>query len=78
VLLTNEELFRGSGGPGSDSVRLYFHIEEPVDVLHKRIVGEPDVRIVQGPTDQHWNDRTLMVRDPWGVLLVFSNPVTVV
>jgi uncharacterized glyoxalase superfamily protein PhnB len=76
LLLTNEDLFRDGERVGSGSVRLYFHIEEPVDALHARIAALHDGYIVQGPTDQHWNDRTLMVRDPWGVLLVFSNPVS--
>lgn len=76
VLLTNEELFRDSGhSGGGGSVRLYFHLEGSVDALHTRIAGQPDVEIVQPPTNQHWGDRTMIVRDPWGVLLVFSNPV---
>lgn len=75
LMLTNEELFRDGGGDGRGPVRLYFHMDEAVDALHERIASQPDVEIVQEPTDQHWNDRTLIVRDPWGVLLVFSNPV---
>jgi uncharacterized glyoxalase superfamily protein PhnB len=78
VLLTNEELFRDGGNAGPGSVRLYFHLEESVDTIHKRIADQSEVYVVQGPTDQHWDDRTLIVRDPWGVLLVFSNPVSVV
>lgn len=75
MLLTNEELFRDSGSAGSGPVRLYFHLEGSVDDLHARIVDQQDVTIVQGPTDQHWGDRTVIVRDPWDVLLVFSNQV---
>jgi PhnB protein len=75
VLLTNEQVFADASGPGSGIVRLYFHLETPVDDLHARIAHQPDVTIVQGPTDQHWGDRTIIVRDPWGALLVFSNPV---
>jgi PhnB protein len=75
LLLSNEELFRDEGNTGGGSVRLYFHIEGSVDDLHARIADQPDVTVVQPPTDQHWGDRTLIVRDPWGVLLVFSNPV---
>lgn len=74
LLLTREELFADGGGNGRGPVRLYFHIETPVDDLLDRITGQPGVEIVQPPTDQHWGDRTLIVRDPWGVLLVFSNP----
>lgn len=74
VLLTNERVF-ADAGTGSGAVRLYFHLETRVDDLLDRITGQPGVTIVQGPTNQHWGDRTLIVRDPWGVLLVFSNPV---
>lgn len=73
INLTNDELFRDQGNTGSGSVRLYFHLDAPVDDLHERIANQPDVVIVQGPTDQHWGDRTVIVRDPWGVLLYFSN-----
>lgn len=76
INLTNDEAFRDEGSGGGGSVRLYFHLDAPVDDLHHRIASQPDVTIVQGPTDQHWGDRTLFVRDPWGVLLVFSNGIT--
>jgi uncharacterized glyoxalase superfamily protein PhnB len=69
ILLTNEVLFRGSG-PGN--VRLYFHLAGSVDDLHERIAGQPGIDIIQGPTDQHWGDRTVIVRDPWEAVLVFS------
>lgn len=75
INLTNEELFGDEGNTGGGSVRLYFHLQGSVDELHERISTQPDVRVVQGPTDQHWGDRTLMVRDPWGVLLIFSNRI---
>ena len=75
MLLTNEEFFRDRGSAGAGSVRLYFHLEGSVDDLHARISGHQDATILQGPTDQHWGDRTVIVRDPWGGLLVFSNPV---
>jgi uncharacterized glyoxalase superfamily protein PhnB len=75
VLLTREELFANDGAAGPGAVHLYFHLGTSVDVLHERVREQPDVAIVQPPTDQHWGDRTLMIRDPWGVLLVFSNPV---
>lgn len=74
IMLTNEELFRDGATPASGPVRLYFHLRRSVDELHTRIADQPDVTIVQEPTSQHWGDRTLMARDPWGVLLVFSNP----
>jgi PhnB protein len=74
VLLSNEELFRDGGPSGGGNVRLYFHVQTPVDDLYRRFSRGPDVVIVQPPTDQHWGDRTVIVRDPWGVLLVFSNP----
>jgi uncharacterized glyoxalase superfamily protein PhnB len=73
MLLTNEELFRDSGIAGSGPVRLYFHLDGSVDDLHARIVDQQDVTIVQGPTDQHWGDRNVIGRDPWDVMLVFSN-----
>lgn len=76
INLTNEAFFRGEGNTGGGSVRLYFHLDSPVDELHTRLSAHPDVSIVQEPTDQHWGDRTLTVRDPWGVLLIFSNGVT--
>jgi PhnB protein len=75
LLLSNEELFRNDANSGSGSVRLYFHLQRSVDDLYALIADQPDVAIVQPPTDQHWGDRTVIVRDPWGVLLVFSNPV---
>lgn len=75
LLLTNEETFRDAGSTGGGSVRLYFHVLAPVDMLAERFTAVEDVEIVQGPTDQHWGDRTLIVRDPWGVLLVFSNGI---
>lgn len=74
-LLSNEETFRDAGNTGGGSVRLYFHLEMPVDVLAERIAGVEGAEMVQGPTDQHWGDRTLIIRDPWGVLLVFSNGI---
>jgi uncharacterized glyoxalase superfamily protein PhnB len=74
VLLSNEELFRDGGATGGGNVRLYFHLQSQVDDLYRRFSQGPDVVIVQPPTDQHWDDRTLMVRDPWDVLLVFSSP----
>ena len=73
VLLTREQLFADPDSTGSGIVRLYFHLVSPVDDFFDRITGQPNVSIVQEPTDQHWGDRTLIVRDPWGVLLVFSN-----
>ena len=76
ILLTNEELFRDTGGSGSGPIRLYFHLRGSVDDLHARVADHQDVTIVQGPTDQHWGDRTVIVRDPWTVLLVFSNPAS--
>ena len=75
LLLTREELFAAQGGTGAGIVRLYFHLESSVDDLLDRITGQPGVTIVQPPTNQHWGDRTLIVRDPWGVVLVFSNSV---
>jgi uncharacterized glyoxalase superfamily protein PhnB len=74
INLTNEELFRDEGNTGGGSVRLYFHLDASIDDMHDRIATQPEVKIIQPPTDQHWGDRTLMVRDPWGVMLVFSNP----
>lgn len=73
--LTNDAFFRHEGTSGGGSVRLYFHLDGPIDTLHERIAGKPDVEMLQGPTDQHWGDRTLAVRDPWGVVLVFSNGI---
>src|SRR5688500_12922106 len=75
MLLSNEELFRDDGATGGVAVLRNFHLQTPVDDLYRRFSQGPDVSIVQPPTDQHWGDRTLIVRDPWGVLLVFSNPV---
>ncbi len=63
----------GGAGEGSGHVRLYFHLREPVDALHRRIAGDADVEVTQAPTDQWWGDRTLTLRDPWGTVLVFSN-----
>lgn len=75
ILLTREELFRADGSIGSGPARLYFHPGRSVEELYASTANQPDIRIVQPPTDQHWGDRTVIVRDPWDVLLVFSNPV---
>jgi uncharacterized glyoxalase superfamily protein PhnB len=73
LLLTNEVLFQDGGQQGRGPVRLYFNLDGPVDDLHLQLKDRPEVDVVQSPTDQHWGQRTLIVRDPWGVLLVFSN-----
>ena len=75
-LLSNEGTFRDAGNTGGGSVRLYFHLQVPVDTLAQRFANAEGAEVVQGPTDQHWGDRTLIIRDPWGVLLVFSNGIT--
>jgi uncharacterized glyoxalase superfamily protein PhnB len=75
VLLTREEVFAVDGATRTGSAHLYFHLETPVDELYGRYRDQPDLAIVQPPTDQHWGDRTLLIRDPWGVLLVFSNAI---
>jgi uncharacterized glyoxalase superfamily protein PhnB len=75
LLITRDPAMALDGaGEGSGHVRLYFHLREPVDALHGRIAGDDSVEVVQAPTDQWWGDRTVILRDPWGTLLVFSNP----
>jgi hypothetical protein len=77
MLITRDPVLALSGaGQGSGHVRLYVHLGAPVDDLHERVRGVPEVEVVQGPSDQHWGDRTLILRDPWGTLLVFSSPIT--
>ncbi len=77
VLITRDPAMAlGAAGEGSGHVRLYFHLRDSVDVLHAQVSGKTDVEIVQAPTDQWWGDRTLILRDPWGTVLVFSNPTS--
>lgn len=74
LLITRDPAMALDGaGEGSGHVRFYFHLREPVDALHERVADEADVEVVQEPTDQWWGDRTLILRDPWGTALVFSN-----
>lgn len=77
LLITRDPaLALGGVGQGSGHVRLYFHLRQPVDALHETIAKVEDVEIMQEPTDQWWGDRTLIVRDLWGTVLVFSNAPT--
>jgi PhnB protein len=74
LLITRDPAMSLDGsGKGSGHVRLYFHLGQSVTALHERVAGEADVEVVQEPTDQWWGDRTLILRDPWGTVLVLSN-----
>ena len=53
-----------------DGLALYLTTED-VDAYHDAISGKAGVEVVEGPTDQFWGDRTIMVRDPWGLHLWF-------
>jgi hypothetical protein len=66
----------GGAGQGSGHARLYFHLGPAVDGLHDCVKDFPDVEVAQGPTDQWWGDRTVILRDPWGTVLVFANSET--
>jgi len=74
VLLSRDPAMALDGDLGSGHVRLYFHLDTAIERLHDRIRDDADVDVVQEPTTQWWGDRTLILRDPWGTLLVFSNP----
>lgn len=54
-----------------DGLVLYL-MTENVDAYHDRISGKDTVNIVEGLTDQFWGDRTVTVRDPWGLHLQFA------
>lgn len=74
VLMTRDPAMALDGaGEGSGHVRLYFHLGQPIEALHERVADADDVEVVQGPTDQWWGDRTVILRDPWGTVLVFSH-----
>ena len=75
LLITRDPAMALGGGEGSGHVRLYFHLRDSVDDMHARVSGAVDVQVVQAPTDQWWGDRTLILRDPWGTVLVLSNSV---
>ncbi|HYH12876.1 MAG TPA: VOC family protein [Thermomicrobiales bacterium] len=74
VLLSRDSALALTGDLGSGHVRLYFHLGSSVDMLHASVRDLPDVEVVQVPTTQWWGDRTMILRDPWGTLLVFSSP----
>jgi hypothetical protein len=54
VLLTREALFANDGATGPGAVHPSLHLETSVDALHERVREQPDVALVQPPTDQHW------------------------
>lgn len=74
VLLTRDSALALDGDLGSGHLRLYVHLDASIEHLHDRAKAYSDVEIVQEPVTQWWGDRTLILRDPWGTLLVFSNP----
>ncbi len=73
LMTRNPVLALDGSGQGSGHVRLYFHVGTSVDGLHDCVKHFEDVEVVQGPTDQWVGDRTVILRDPWGTVLVFSN-----
>ena len=73
MLITRDPALALGAERGSGHVRLYVHLGSPVDDLHDRVKTAADVEVAQGPADQHWGDRTVILRDPWDTLLVFSN-----
>lgn len=73
-LLSNDEALSVDDARGSGGIRLYFHLDDSIDTLYKRWQVDPRVFVVDVPRDQDWGDRTLIIRDPWGNLLIFSNP----
>ena len=56
-------------GASHDGVLVEFQEEGPeaVDAVHERVSGQAEV--VQPPTDMPWGNRSLLLRDPDGVLV---------
>jgi uncharacterized glyoxalase superfamily protein PhnB len=63
----------GSGALDPDGLTL-FYSSEGVDAYHDEVSGR-GVDIAEGLTDQFWGDRTFIVRDPWGLHLMFGQTV---
>ena len=63
----------GSGALNPEGLTIFVSSED-VDAYHDELsVHEADV--VEGLTDQFWGDRTFIVRDPWGLHLMFGQTV---
>jgi uncharacterized glyoxalase superfamily protein PhnB len=63
----------GSSALNPDGLMLFISSEN-VDAYHDEVAGR-DVDITEGLTDQFWGDRTFIVRDPWGLHLMFGQTV---
>jgi uncharacterized glyoxalase superfamily protein PhnB len=60
-------------GEGGDGVVLYVYMDGDIDgYFHERVKQAEGVRILHGPQDQPWNDRTFGIKDPWGYELHFA------
>lgn len=63
----------GSGVLNPDGLTLYISSED-VDAYHDQVAGR-GVDVAEGLTDQFWGDRTFIVRDPWGLHIMFGQTV---
>ncbi|MEZ4520261.1 MAG: glyoxalase superfamily protein [Thermomicrobiales bacterium] len=63
----------GGGALNPDGLMLFVSVDN-VDGYHDELAGR-DVDIAEGLTDQFWGDRTFVVRDPWGLHLMFGQTV---
>lgn len=63
----------GSSPLNPDGLTLSFSAED-VDAYHDEVAAR-GVDIVEGLTDQFWGDRTFIVRDPWGLHLMFYQTI---
>ncbi len=61
------------GALNPDGLSLFVPSED-VDAYHDTLAAR-DVDIAEGLTDQFWGDRTFVVRDPWGLHLMFGQTV---
>jgi PhnB protein len=54
-------------------VELYVHIDD-VDAYHDEVTGR-GLRVATPPTTQWWGDRTFSVKDPYGYVIWFYQPL---
>lgn len=63
----------GTSALNPDGLMLFI-TSEGVDAYHAQVTAR-GVDIAEGLTDQFWGDRTFIVRDPWGLHLMFGQTV---
>jgi catechol 2,3-dioxygenase-like lactoylglutathione lyase family enzyme len=56
-----------------DMFDVYFWVDD-VDVFHDELVAR-GAEVIQAPTDQGYGQRDIRVRDPFGYILAFGQPL---